>query len=332
MATEARPDTDRTATDRTETETETDRTAERWPRILWVTGWVLLATLAFHLVALVATGGPWTGPVSLRKPATFAETGWLACWSVALLLPALGMRGWPARVTGAATVLFAVGETAIIGLQAWRGVPSHYNFSTPLDAALMRGGAAGTAGIFLAGVAVLLVAAGKAGQALASVRIGALAGGTVLLIGCLVGLVMIFNNSGVYQGTIGAGFTARRTGYLGPDAATVGPDYALIRPATAGGDLVLPHAIGVHGLVLLAVPAVLLARTALAERLRRRLVGLAAASVLTAQLVLVGHALRGLPLHALPPIALALLGLCGIGLATSYLGVGAALARQQLLR
>lgn len=37
----------------------------------------------------------------------------------------------------------------------------------------------------------------------------------------------------------------------------------MIKPAAAGGDLVLLHAIGVHGLVLLAVPAVLLARTAM---------------------------------------------------------------------
>jgi hypothetical protein len=38
-----------------------------------------------------------------------------------------------------------------MAIEAWRGVPSHDNFSTPLDAALMRGAAAGTAGIFLVG-------------------------------------------------------------------------------------------------------------------------------------------------------------------------------------
>jgi len=48
-----------------------------WPRALWVTGTVLLVVMLVHLVALLVMGGPWTGPVSLRKPATFAETGWL---------------------------------------------------------------------------------------------------------------------------------------------------------------------------------------------------------------------------------------------------------------
>jgi hypothetical protein len=130
-----------------------------WPRILWVIGAVLLVTMLVHIAALVVTGGPWTGPVSLRKPATFAETGWLACWSVALILPAVRTRAWQRHLVGAATVLFGVGETAIIGFQAWREVPSHYNFTTPLDAALMRGGAAGTAGVFLVATLVLLVAA-----------------------------------------------------------------------------------------------------------------------------------------------------------------------------
>jgi hypothetical protein len=38
---------------------------------------VLLITMLVHVLALVVTGGPVTGPVSLRKPATFPETGWL---------------------------------------------------------------------------------------------------------------------------------------------------------------------------------------------------------------------------------------------------------------
>src|SRR5512133_1630885 len=96
------------------------RDATAWPRILWVTGAILLATMLAHVAALVITGGTWTGPVSLRKPVTFAETGWLACWSVALVMPALGMRAWQQRVIGGATALFAVVETAIMAVQAWR--------------------------------------------------------------------------------------------------------------------------------------------------------------------------------------------------------------------
>lgn len=130
-----------------------------WVRALFLVGGLLCATMVFHLAALMVTNGPWNGPLSLRKPATFAETGWLICWAVALILPPLRTSAWQRHVIGATSVLFAVGEMAIIGLEAWRGVPSYYNFATPFDAALMRGGAAGTAFLFLGGVVVMLAAA-----------------------------------------------------------------------------------------------------------------------------------------------------------------------------
>src|SRR5213078_2589229 len=142
------------------------------PRILWIAGTVLLVTMLVHVVALAIRGGPVTGPVSLRKPADFAEAGWLLTWSVALILPRLRTRAWQRHVIGGSAVLFGVGETAIMAVQAWRGVPSHYNFSTPLDAALMRGGAAGTAGVFLVGGVVLLVAALRTSTGSSSQRLG----------------------------------------------------------------------------------------------------------------------------------------------------------------
>jgi hypothetical protein len=299
-----------------------------WPRALWLTGGLLLATLLVHVAALIVLGGPWTGPVSLRKPATFAETGWLIAWSVALILPTLRTSAWQRHVIGVTTILFTVGETAIIGLEAWRGVPSHYNFSTPFDAALMRMGAGGTAFVFLAGVAVLLAAALRSGGP-ASVRLGVRAGIVLLLVGCAIGFVMISNNSGVFQGTIGSGFANRAAAYLGPTEATVGPQYLLLRPATQGGDLVLPHAIGVHGLLLLAVPAILLARTRLEERRRRQLVGAAVGGVATAMAILLGQAFAQRPLEALSPVALAVLTACAVALIAAGAGVALALWRER---
>lgn len=289
-----------------------------WPRVLWVTGAVLLVAMVVHVVALVLLGGPVSGPVSLRKPATFAETGWLLCWSVALVLSRLDLRPWQRHVVGVAVLAFAVVEPVVIGIQAWRGVPSHYNFTTPLDTALMRGGAAGTAAVFVVGMVVLLVATLRSRGTRPELRLGVAAGVVVVLTACAVGLVMISTNSGVYRGGIGSGF-GRTGAYLGPDPATVGPDHAGFRPATAGGDLVLPHAIGVHGLLLLAVPAVLLAGTAARRRLA--LVATMAGAVLLALAVLLVHAFRMLPLDALGAPALAVLALCAL----AYLGaLGAA--------
>jgi len=226
-------------------------------------------------------------------------------------------------------MLFVIGETTIIGIQAWRGVPSHYNFSTPFDAALMRGGAAGTAGVFLVGVVVLLIAALRSSSGPASTRLGVRAGIVVLLVGCAIGFVMISNNSGVYQGSVGSGFGQRANAYLGPSPATVGPEYLLLRPSTDGGDLVLLHAIGIHGLVLLAVPSVLLARTAMTPIRQLRVIALAVLSVAVAMTILLVQALRQLPLDQLHPLALAILAICGVSLLAAYASVATALLKQR---
>jgi hypothetical protein len=57
----------------------------------------------------------------------------------------------------------------------------------------MRGGAGGTAGIFLIGVIVLLVAALRSGDTSPSLRLGVCAGIIVLLMGCVIGFMMISN-------------------------------------------------------------------------------------------------------------------------------------------
>ena len=298
------------------------RRPSSWPQVLFLVGAVLLVAMVVHVVAMVLLGGAVSGPVSLRKPATFAETGWLLCWSVALVLPRLRTRAWQRHVVGGAVLAFAVVETTVIGIQAWRGVPSHYNFTTPLDTVLMRGGAAGTAAVFVVGMVVLLVVALRSRGVAASLRLGVVAGVVVVLVGAATGMVMISTNSGVYRGGIGRAFGATGA-YFGPDAATVGPDYAGFRPATAGGDLVLPHAVGVHGLLLLAVPAVLLAGTTLAARTRLALVATMCAAVGLGLAVLLVHAFRMLPLGALDPAVLALLAACVL----AYLAaVGAAVA------
>jgi hypothetical protein len=156
------------------------RTAWSWPRVLVVAGAVLLVAMVVHVVAMVLLGGAVSGPVSLRKPATFAETGWLLCWSVAAVLPRLRTRAWQRHVVGGAVLAFAVVETTVIGIQAWRGVPSHYNFTTPLDTALMRGGAAGTAAVFVVGMVVLLMVAVRSRDVLPSLRLGVVAGVVVV--------------------------------------------------------------------------------------------------------------------------------------------------------
>lgn len=170
---------------------------------------------------------------------------------------------------------------------------------------------------------MLLVAALRSSGGPASVRLGLRAGIIMLLVGCAIGFIMVFNNSGVYQGSIGPASPEQTAGYLGPDAATVGPEYLLLRPSTDGGDLVLLHAIGVHGLVLLAVPATLLARTQITADRQLRVV--AVASVAVAMVLLLVQAFRQLPLDQLRPVALVVLAGCAVALLAAYARIVVAL-------
>jgi hypothetical protein len=294
------------------------KAGDRWGRILFLVGGVLLATLLFHVAALLVTGGPVTGPVSLRKPATFAETGWLTAWSVALMLPRLRLRAWQRHFIALSVLLFTVGETAIMAVQAWRGVASHYNFTTRFDAILMRGGAAGLAGLFLVGVVVMLIAAVRTPELSPSVRLGLVAGLAVLIVGCLIGFVMISNMSGVFQGTFGSGFLRKQVGYIGPSPSVVGPEHLLLRLHTAGGDLVLLHAIGVHGLPLVTLPALLLSGLGLRERRRVQVVGTIAGGVVLSMAVIATQSFRSLPLGEMGSAQLGVLAGTAIAVIAAY--------------
>lgn len=267
---------------------------ERWARLLWRVGWVLLTAMVLHVVALAVTGDEVNGPVSLRKPATFAETSWLLCWSVSLALGWLELRAWQVRFLGVSVLAFGVGETAIMAIQAWRGVPSHYNFTTTFDATLMRGGAAGLAVVLLAGLVVLLLGVRRS-AAPASVRLGIGAGTAVLFVGCVIGFAMISNMSGVFQGALGSGFGPPQSRYLGPPESVVGTEWLSFRAHTDGGDLVLLHAIGVHGLVLLGLPAMLLTRSGLPAAAQLLRVRLLCASVVGGLVVLAAQAFAQQP-------------------------------------
>ena len=82
-----------------------------------------------------ALDGGWDGPVSWRKPIEFGISGGLTALSLAVVMGRLPRNGWLAWPCGVAVALF-VPETALIDLQRWRSVPSHFNHDTPFDLAV----------------------------------------------------------------------------------------------------------------------------------------------------------------------------------------------------
>src|SRR5689334_4242628 len=102
-------------------------------RFLWWCGTVLLVSGAVHAVVAAVDGGAWWGAVSWRKPVVFGMSFGLLLWSAVWVMRHLRVRRWgwlPAGLLGTASVI----EVALITMQRWRGVPSHFNAATTVDA------------------------------------------------------------------------------------------------------------------------------------------------------------------------------------------------------
>jgi len=273
-------------------------------RFLFVSGSALLVSMLVHGVALAATGFQLHGPVSFRKAMTFAETGWLLCWAVGWLLPLISMRRWERNVVVAGSWAFAVIETFIMSLQVWRGRPSHYNTDTIGDALLFGTGGV-IAFLLMLAMLVLLRASfrerGLAPSLLLSIRAGTM----IMLIGVFTGWLMIYNWGGVWQGVF-------REGNL------LSGDIVPVAEGAVGGDIVLLHALGVHGLNLVPLVAWLLSYSRLPEQLRYRIT--AAATVFIAAIIAVCAVgmLRSLPPASFGPVELALAGIFGLALLATY--------------
>jgi len=104
-----------------------------WP--LAVAGVGLVVSGLAHVAVWAVIGGPWEGAVTWRKPILFGISGGLTCLSLGWAWAHLPQRRGDAWLA-AATALALVAEVALIDLQRWRGVASHFNRATPLDAVL----------------------------------------------------------------------------------------------------------------------------------------------------------------------------------------------------
>jgi hypothetical protein len=99
---------------------------------------MLFVSGLLHLAILVVSGGSWYGPLSLRKPATFGLSFGLTLVTIVWVTSFLSIRSRArALLLGAFTAACAI-ETALVTIQAWRGVPSHFNLETTFDGVVAR--------------------------------------------------------------------------------------------------------------------------------------------------------------------------------------------------
>src|SRR3981081_2913900 len=151
-------------------------------RIAYVIGAGLFARGLFPAGVLIASGGSWVGPRSLRKPTTFGLSFGLTLATVAWATSFLRMRPTIRAILLGAYSIASVVETGLVSMQAWRGVPSHFNFETRFDTAVSMTLAAGGGVIILVVLGFTAAALFSAGALSPSMRLAVRFGLLVLLV------------------------------------------------------------------------------------------------------------------------------------------------------
>jgi hypothetical protein len=220
---------------------------------LTVLGFIMAADLVFCMLGLVVDRRVITGAPAWLKPAKFALSTMIACWSFAFCMASTTI--WP-RVRRVLDVVLATGlfiEIALIDMQAARGTSSHFNLGTRFDAAVFAVMGVSIAGIWLGMLVLtmLLFRQSFAGSAWGwSLRLGMV----LALVGTGSGALMTVPNSRQLA-------DAHVTGRLPVAGAhTVGaPDGGRGLPVTGWsadhGDLRVAHFLGMHGLQVLPLLA-----------------------------------------------------------------------------
>ena len=259
---------------------------------LTAVGSLMVVVFAASLAAMAIDGSTILGAPTWLKPAKFAASSAIYAFTLAWIFTCL--PGWP-RLTsrvGWISAVVLVLEVGIIDLQAARGITSHFNAGTVLDAALFS-----TMGI---AIVVLWVAAIVLTVALFRQPFADSAFGWALRLGMLVTVLGQATGGLMTAPTRAQLKAARSTGLKVSGAHTVGapdggPGLPLTGWSTAHGDLRVPHFLGMHAVQALPVIAWLLTPVGSMAG-RRRLVFAAAAVYAVLFAALLVQALNGHPL------------------------------------
>ena len=224
----------------------------------WV-GAVLCGSGIVHLGIFAILGASWHGPLSLRKPMLFGISGGLTAWSIGWLMTQLRPMKYDRFLVGSISFALLV-EVALITIQYWRGVASHFNHATNLDAAIEF---TMLALILLASCAILYLSVRtfRLRDEIEPAMATAIRGGMWLLsLSCGLGIV---------------------TSVLGELSISQGASYELWGKA---GVLKFPHGVALHSIQLLPIIAWLVRVLKLAHSLQ------IVRSALLSQVLFLGYA------------------------------------------
>lgn len=282
-----------------------------------------LGTVA-TLVGVIVDPTVITGAPAWLKPMKFFVSTAVYCFTFIWLLGFV--RGRPRLVdliTWVTVVGFVV-ELAAISFQAARGVGSHFNTGTTFDTAIYSAMGATITAVWMASVllGVLLLRQRIPDATLAwGVRLGVLLG----VVGIAVAFLMTAprpEQLAAAQAGQGLPLTGAHSVGLADGAAGL----PIVNWSTIGGDLRIPHFVGIHAMQVLPLVAFLANRTRLRSGNRVALVVIAGAAYGGMIALLTWQALRGQSI--VRPDALTL-GAAAALVGAAALAVAAVLARSR---
>lgn len=255
---------------------------------------------ACAVLAVVATAGLLVddrvldGAPIWAKPLKFAISGAVygATWS--WLCGLIDHRERTVRRASAVIVGLLGLELVVIVGQVLRGRRSHFNFETLFDAVLYEIMAVSIVVVWC-GALVLTVLVFRSDIQDRPLRLAVGLGAVISLVGIGLGALMTIP-AGDQIAAVNAGQDFHSLGAHTVGASDGGPGLPLLGWSTTGGDLRIPHFVGMHALQAVLLWHALLARTSWPELVRSRLVRVGAAGFAGLLALLTWQAYRGQPL------------------------------------
>ncbi len=241
------------------------RKAWHFNRLITLAGLLHIILVPLLLIGMVLDPKVITGANAWIKPLKFAISVPFYSFTVTWLLTYIQGRRRLVQAIANLTGAVVLVETFLIVLQVLRNTTSHFNFSTPFDGAVFSTMALA---ITLLAVVNLVTVVLLSFQPLNShllataIRFGAL----ISFIGMLVAYLM---TAGPTPSQLAALQAGEKLSYVGAHSVGVedgGPGLPLVGWSTVGGDLRVPHFLGLHGLQLLPLLGFLLTRHAARRR------------------------------------------------------------------
>lgn len=262
-------------------------------RPLRLLAWLMVASTLACLVGTAVDDRQLLGLNAWDKPLKFSVSVLIYAVTWSWLIDRLQRFRRLAWWAGTVATLGLVGEMVVIIGQTVRGQASHFNVATPLDITLWSAMATMIAAVWVASLVVcaLLFRSPSSDPA----RVWAIRGGALLsVVGMALGLLMVSPTPAQLASDPMEVVGAHTVGL-----ADGGPGLPVLGWSTVGGDLRIPHFIGMHALQ--ALPILLIVLELLSRRVvvladpvvRRRLVQVVGAAYAALVGLVTWQALRG---------------------------------------